>query len=188
MSSDQTDQAPKPARRSGRWVRVLLFVSLALNLLILGAVAGAVMGQRPDRAGGPPSASLVRDLGLGPYMLALQSDDRKAIRSAAGGERGTDLHAGRRAMRSAYEETIVVLRAETLDSERLLVLIQQQAEAADVGRQLGQRLLVERISRMSLSERHKVAERLETHLKRRGPRYKQHKSGKGEGQSYPPKD
>lgn len=162
--------SPPPPTSTGPrlWVRILLFVSLALNLLIVGAVAGVVLGARNESGNRVPPAALIRDLGLGPYMTALSKADRSALRSAAHPHQPR-LRGGRTEMRVAFEETIQVLRAEELDQSRLLELIQRQAEVADQGRRLGQELLVTRISGMALEERRALADRLEKRVKRRKP-------------------
>lgn len=165
--SESQNATPPPARPRA-WVRIVLFASLALNLLIIGAVAGVLLGAQkggPDRV--PPSA-LVRDLGLGPYMRALSKDDRTELRKSAHDHKPR-LSGGRKEMRAAFRETIEVLRADALDAERLRSLIQRQAEVADQGRQLGQDLLVARISAMSMAQRHMLADRLEKSMHRRGP-------------------
>ena len=59
-----SSSAPKKPMRWGRYV---LFGSLALNLLIVGMVAGALFGGHRDRDRNP----LLRDIGFGPFVQAL---------------------------------------------------------------------------------------------------------------------
>lgn len=157
--------SPPSPPRTRPWVRIVLFVSLALNLLVLGLVAGAFLGFRKDGADREPRAALVRDLGLGPYLQALSQEDRTEIRKSAHAQRPR-LKGGRAQMQATFRETITVLRAEALDAERLRRLIQRQAEVADQGRQLGQDLLVARISVMSVAQRQALADRLEASMRR----------------------
>ena len=68
---------PNPSPKSSRlWVRVLLVVSLALNLLVIGAVAGVIIKGGPFKHGGPPHMA---QGGVGPLTQALSKEDRRAI-------------------------------------------------------------------------------------------------------------
>ena len=61
-----TPAAGVAAARGGRGVRIALGISVALNLLVVGLVAGAVL-----RDGGPRER-MVRDLDFGPFTEALE--------------------------------------------------------------------------------------------------------------------
>lgn len=163
-----SQNSPIDTARAPVWMRVAFFVSLALNVLVVGAVAGALLAGDGPR-GHPPPASLVRDLGLGPYLRALGPEDRTALRKSASAQR-EDLRNSRREMRKAFEQTLRVLRAEVLDEAQLRSLIRTQADVAERGRALGQRLLVERIKAMTVAERRGLAERLEQTVRRGGRR------------------
>jgi len=64
--------------------RIVLILSLALNLLVVGLVAGALLHrhQLPDR---PPR---IADLGFGPYVRSLSREDREALGTAFKAEEG----------------------------------------------------------------------------------------------------
>ena len=78
--TDDLPQTPesRPAspveKRLKRW-RAAFYASLAVNLLVLGVVGGAILkGPPPRMQGGDP--------GLGAYAEALDEADRKALRQA----------------------------------------------------------------------------------------------------------
>ena len=59
-------------------MRVTLFASLAVNLLIVGVVLGAVVTR--DRDGGPADKMrAARDLAPPPFVFALEPQDRRAL-------------------------------------------------------------------------------------------------------------
>ncbi|MFD0978313.1 periplasmic heavy metal sensor [Tropicimonas aquimaris] len=153
-----TPATPQNAPRSRLWLRVLLFVSLALNLAVAGVVLGTVLqvrkveDARPDR--------ITRELGLGPFLFALDEENRKALRDASR-NRDKDLAAGRAEWRDALRESILLLRQEPFDRERFLHLVQRQAEIAARGRMIGQEELTLRLAAMSPEERNAFADRLE---------------------------
>ena len=62
-----------------RWSKLVLFISLAVNLLILGVVIGHLFLGPPDR----PHEMKARDLGFGPFVQALPEKDHTALRSNA---------------------------------------------------------------------------------------------------------
>jgi len=157
-----TDEKDMTAR-APRWMRVTLFASLALNLLIVGAVVGVLLGGGPRSS--PKGDVRMRDLGLGPYMRALERDDIAALRRGAEQQR-EQFRKSRTEMRAAFQETLAILRAEELDAPRLAELIQNQSGVAERGRALGMKLLLARIQQMSVVERRGLAQRLEESLKR----------------------
>lgn len=148
--------------RIGRLTRIVLILSLALNLAILGLVAGSFLraddGKRPGRF----------SLELGPVASALAPEDRRAILSALRDRR--DLRP-RRGRPEELDVILLVLRAETLDVAAL-----DQALAAPLRRiadvqQVVTGALSERIQEMSADERAAFADRLEeamTRTSRRG--------------------
>ena len=65
---------PVPPAASGKGLRIALGISVALNLLVVGLVAGALLRD------GDPRARMVRDLDFGPFTEALSPRDREALR------------------------------------------------------------------------------------------------------------
>ena len=152
---------PAPIRPLIRWV---LGLSLALNLLIIGAIAGAFLrhGGPPDRGGRFDAA------GYGaPYVQALSRADKRQMRKALKDLRGS--LPSRKDRRALYGEMLTVLRADDFDRDRVLALFETQRGIALSVQSAAQDAWLAHISAMSLQERRAFADRLEEVL-RRGPR------------------
>lgn len=154
-------------RRMGRGLRLLLVVSLGLNLLVLGVVGGAVFGEWRE-----PHRPIVRDLGFGPYAEALTHADRVALIRAFAKETG-GFRAERQAARQTFGDLLGVLRTDPFDAGRMKVLMTQQEQRMSQRLALGQKLLIGRIEAMTPDERHAFADRLQEALAHR-PRDRHH--------------
>lgn len=120
--ADPTDAPHKGGRtRAGR---IVLVLSLGLNLLVAGAVIGALLSggprARPDRD--------VRALGLGPFERALTRADLRAIRGHLRDDRDT-LRAGARDLRGSVGEAAAALRADPFEPERLRAALERNRQA-----------------------------------------------------------
>lgn len=147
------------------WLKVVLAVSLGLNLLIAGAVVGAKMsGFRSDR---------VDDKGerlgfsVGPYGRALTKEDRREMRKAFV-KRAPELRQDRRAMRGFGQDLVAALRQQPFDGDAITTILTKQLELAGDMQAVGKDVLAERISAMTPEARLAFADRLEMMLKR-GP-------------------
>lgn len=163
MSDDDktvTPQAGAAKAPFGRGLRVLLFVSLAANLVIVGLVAGAVLGK--DQGG---SKRLPRDADfMGAFTRALPEEDRRAI--------GRDIRQHHRqsgitrdAARAEFEAMLTLLRATPFDAERLKARLTRQAETTFDRRSVAQDFWIARVSAMSPAERLDYADQIEAQLK-----------------------
>ncbi|MBT0958781.1 periplasmic heavy metal sensor [Alphaproteobacteria bacterium KMM 3653] len=157
-----TDPKPQSAPSSGRWMRVLLFASLAVNLAVAGLVAGAVLrqGGGPERDRAPQDASFGRDLGLGPYGRALSKNDKDHLRSVAK-EKSAMFRENRKAIRAAVEETVATLREPEFDRARVEAAFANQRRLVGEAQREGHGLLIERLSALSHADRMTFADRLE---------------------------
>lgn len=155
--------APEGRRGLGRGLRLLLVLSLGLNLLILGVIGGAVLGEWRNH-----ERPIVRDLGFGPYGEALSHADRIALMRDFARETG-GFGVERKVAREVFGELLSVLRAEPLDRQALQHLMMRQERHMAERLALGQKLLVRRIEAMSPQERQAFANRLQEALAR-GPR------------------
>ncbi len=152
-----TDQTP-PA---GRWQRRLLVASLALNLLIVGAVVGlAVSG---GSKGGPQRF----DLTAGPVTRAMEPERRDRVRDAL---RDSDVFrpANRAEMRADTQALLTTLRAATFDEDAFRAALTRQRARLQAGQEAVLNAVTREISEMSVEERTEFADRLEQQL-RRGP-------------------
>ncbi|MDX5383634.1 MAG: periplasmic heavy metal sensor [Rhodobacterales bacterium] len=152
---------PKPAP-SGGWIKVVLFVSLALNLAVAGLAIGAALrhddlrdrvGARADHLGGP-------------YTGALSREDRRAIwrEMRAMQAEGRPMRGD---IRADFDAVVQALRAEPYDPSAVRDIVERQFQAGLERQKIGQDLLLQRIAGMDAAARAAFADRLEERLERR---------------------
>ena len=163
MTQKTPNPAPKPMRRTPIWLRVVLLVSLALNLLVVGVVAGHFL--RDDPKGRVPRVDRMQ----APMTFALSHEDRRAIGKALRQEY-RDNRPSREEVVAEYQGVIAALRADPFQPELVEDAFRRQRAAASSRVEIGQKLLMDRLTAMSADERHAFADRLEEGL-RRGPRH-----------------
>ncbi len=152
--------ATPPKTRAPLWMRAVLVLSLALNLLVAGVVAGGLTGRL--RHPPPP----LGEVSLGAFTPALTPDDRKAIRDSAARE-GLSMREAMRTARAEQAAIIAALRAEPWDREAIVGLMAQIQSRASARLGLGGRLVLERLDAMSPGERKGLADRMEAAAERR---------------------
>jgi uncharacterized membrane protein len=158
--SDAASKTPKMRRG----VRILLFASLALNLLVVGLVFGAFVSHRYEDRRGPPRMEQVG----GPLAAALSRQDRRKVgremRRIYRAERASqdDIGAG-------FSEVITALTMVPYDSVAARMAVERQVHTITRRVDLGVDILLKRFDEMSDSERAAYTERLKEVLKR-GPR------------------
>lgn len=150
---------PKPPFR---WGRVVLFVSLALNLAVAGVVGGAVLG----RFGHDRNDLAARDIGFGLFTEALTPQDRKALRGAYAQAR-PDMRAERQKMRNDLRTILSALRAEPFDVTVLQTALDTGSARIEARQAQGQVVVLDYLQKMSQPDRAALADRLEDSLKRR---------------------
>lgn len=148
---------PETRRRVPRWLLVALFVSLALNLVIIGSVAGAVWRFRKP----PVWAGAVTPNLLG-YASSLPAARRKALWDATAEERRL-ARPFRREVRVAREETINALIAEPFEKQRFFDAQARQAETEHRAREAVRSLYA------------KLADVLTPEERRAFPRWREHR-------------
>lgn len=159
-----TDLPPTPSsgRRSPRWVKIALAVSLALNLAVAGIVAGIAL--RGDE--GRPRPMAVRDLSFGPFTDALTRDQRRAmLRSFA--EDGPGLRETRAQMRSDFNAVLDSLRATPFDPAAFRTAMDGQSARIAARAEAGRNAFVSLVLEMSDADRAAFVARLEDSVKRR---------------------
>jgi uncharacterized membrane protein len=135
------------SRRTPRWMLAALFVSLALNLLVVGSLAGAVWRHR----GPPPMASVVIPNLYG-YASTLVLERRKQLEQLTRDERN-HIRPFRREVRAAREEAIKALVAQPFDRDRFVAAQARQAEAENRARSAVQDLYVKIADSLTPDER-----------------------------------
>lgn len=174
------EQNPSTAPGKGvHWSRIVLVLSLALNVAILGIVGGAVLRWNAgmDRA----RTLQARDFGFGPFVGALENEDRRALGREFARSAG-DPRAARAKVGAMFGAMITALKSDDFDAAGFETLLSEQQREFARGQQIGARLVAQQIAEMSAQERQAYAERLEEML--RNPPHRPHEQGaRGPGNS-----
>lgn len=143
-------------KKPSRFWRIVLAVSLALNLGLIGfGVGGALSGRAGD---GPPARY---SIALGPIGQALSREDRRAIARELGGKIGK-----RTARNAQLREMVDLLRAEPFDPDALRTVLQNQTHNTLEVANAAQDAFVARIASMTIAERTLIADRIMSRRKR----------------------
>jgi len=153
-----TENSTPVATRSPAWMRILLGVSLAMNLLVVGLAVGAAIRFGGLDHDARPTRSLT-----GALYRELPGDDRKALFRQARSEAG---HHKKRHGEDAAEVD-AILRAETFDPGALDAVISRQADAREAWQLAVRAAWLERVGAMTLDERVAYADRLIEATKKR---------------------
>lgn len=147
--------------KNGRAVRIVLVVSLALNLAVAGLVVGSFASGR--MGDGPPRSF---DLGIGSMARALAPEDRRQIGAALRRARPM----GDFNPRGQIELMIAALRAEPFDADALRAVMGDQALRASQVQSAAQAVVIDHISTMTVADRTAYADRLVAEFSRERPR------------------
>lgn len=150
------------AAKWGGWRKWLLVGSLGLNLMVLGLVAGAMLGGGPD---GRPSRL---DLTVGPLTRAMAEEDRAGVREQLRAQGAFD-HRDRVAMRADMRMMLDLVRAETFDAEAFRDVVLRQRMRLANGQDRVLAVVASQIESMSREDRAAFADRLEDQLRRDSP-------------------
>ncbi len=164
--TEENRVAPTPdvSPKSGvpTWIKLLLGVSLALNLAIAGTVVGfAVRGGKDGSFGRPP----VRELSFGPFSDALTRDQRRQLLRGFM-EKGPRGHEIGDQIRQEYFGIVSALKQVPFDPAQLNEAVAAQSQKMTERLDLGRQALVDLISGMSPDERAAFIDRLEHALSR----------------------
>jgi len=153
--------------RPNRLWRIVLVLSLALNLAVVGMVVGtAVSGRLGD---GPPRSF---DLGLGPVSRALAPQERREI----GRNLRRDGGMQNSGLRDRVNGIVAALKADPYDPEVLQALMDAQAASMMDIQARAQAATLDQISAMTPERRQAFADQLAEELSRIKPR-RTHRSG-----------
>jgi uncharacterized membrane protein len=156
---------PTPATKPvSRLTRIVLVISLGLNLAIIGTIGGFAVSHAMH--GGLRGA---RELGFGPFSAALSPADRKAMFDSFRSQ-NTNFLAQRQAMRADFDTLLSALKATPYDSTAVEAVMTRQKARTDARLALGQKLLMERIAAMSPADRAAFADRLQAGIAQRNHR------------------
>lgn len=146
--------------KAGRGLKVALALSLGVNLMIVGIVAGLVL-SRSDQGDVPA----LRTLGLGPFALALERDGRSDVRARLA-ETAAPLRADRREVGLSLRAMQAALRADPFDRAAAEAALERSRQAAAAVQARGHTALLDHIETVPLTRRIEMAERLERVVRR----------------------
>ncbi|WP_432447854.1 periplasmic heavy metal sensor [Aliiroseovarius marinus] len=168
MSETSNKTGPQgPAKPRRKWPKVLLAVSLTLNLLVIGLVVGAKAGGHHGRSFDPrgPERDVIGRLGFAPLAGAFTPRDRRAIGKEMKARSGSYRDHGK-LLEQEFSAMLEELRADPFDADRFALLMQSQADRMHSRAQTLRGLVIDRISLMSLAERRDFADRIARKVKR----------------------
>lgn len=146
------------------WLKVVFGLSLALNLLVLGAVGGAVVRHGGwDGRHHPPRA----DIAGGPLTRALTQEDKRAVSREMRRAYRAEGRSGRGAYRAAMQQLVADLRAEPFDPDPVKAQMAQMREMLGQRMAIGQQILLEHLVQMDPDARQAFSARLEKAMARR---------------------
>jgi uncharacterized membrane protein len=157
--------------RAPRWMRITLIVSLAINLLIVGAMVGKKLTHKHRRPSFGSSRSL--DLGIYSFSRSLPAERRTVIRKALRPERA-NLKPLRKQLKDARLEAADVLGAEPFDLEALKAVVEKITKAQANYRGAGAAMFLKTVTELTPEERLALSKR----WKRIGRRHKRKKGEK----------
>lgn len=163
-----TETAP-PKRRVPLWVKVLLGVSLAANLAVVGLVAGTATRVK-NAPGGPGAVNHVV-----PYVAALERDARRALFREMRQKSQSGAVPTRRMRKVAYQDMIALLQNETWDPVAAQAILERQRGETMTTNSALQATWLDAVGALSSEERTAYALRLQEFMDRRGARKKRDK-------------
>lgn len=156
-----TDAEQTAKRRTPMWIKVLLGLSLALNLAVIGLGVGIVA-----RLKDAPRVAGIVNFGV-PYIMALPREDRREIREALRAEEKAGNIPERRARRAQFKAMLALLEAPDWDADAAAEVLQEQGAETKIVQSAAQSAWLAKVSEFSNEERALYAEQLRTFLERR---------------------
>ncbi len=137
-----------------RWKGVVLFVSLAINLLLVGLIVGALLAGSHGR-----DRTALRGLGYAPFVRALPGEDKAALREALARDADSFRH-NRAELQVQFESLLAALRKDPFDAGEVERLFAEQRGRIVERQRLAQDYLLERIAAMAPEARAAYADSL----------------------------
>ena len=142
----------------------VLIGSVALNLLIVGIFAGAMLSPDGPRKRDGDEQRAVRGVLGEPFFRALPVKERRALARDVLGNRER-FRESREALRSRVEGFLNALRAENFDRAEVERLLGEQRRTALERQSMGEQLLLDRLEAMTPAERAAYADTFAEQLK-----------------------
>ena len=153
-------------RQAPGWMKLLLILSLSLNVAIAGLIGGNAV--RHWQQGGA-SGKWQNEPGLDrrqTRLLRMVPDARHEEARAILLARQDDYEAARETMRAAQRALLEAIRQEPLNSERLAAALAERRQASGRMWGIGYEQMAEIVHRLDAAERAELAKRLERRTRR----------------------
>ncbi len=161
-SGAQPQDAAQPQRR--RWLWAVATVSLALNLVVVGFIAGQMLRRGGFERHGPHGYDHLRRIVLEDVADA----DRKRVEAILD-RRRADIRANRRARRAAFRRVGEAMRADPVDDGELRTAFDALLEVDNTARRTMANTATELAPYLSQRLRARIVRRLRRGMRRRGP-------------------
>ena len=151
---------------SHRMLKICLVVSLAANLLVLGAVGGffgsgrhkdvrldSVSTRHEARARGPMTS-------LGPLVWAMERNDRRDLGRMIQKAQGRDRHMDRELRAQVTAALADLLRSEPFERAAVLAVLDNEATMIDERRVIVREALLNKLASMTPKAREQLAQAL----------------------------
>lgn len=166
--NEDTGSAPATDRQkpagAGPWTRTILIGSLVLNLVLLGAIAGAGLNHRMA-----PEGRMASDGGLGLLYDALPRDDQRALRRSVLAEL-RDRGPIRGEMVADTRALLAALRSDPFDRAAAAAALDRQRARASGFIEAGTARMLDHVASLPPEARQAYADRLEETIRRRAAR------------------
>lgn len=156
-----SEQSPPKSRR---WLLPALVISAAVNLLVVGVIAGAFLSPDGPRRGDGDDQRAMRGVLGEPFFRALPPEQRRGLARDVIGNR-EQFRESREALRTRVEGFLNTLRAENFDRSEVERQLGEQRQTALQRQELGEKLLLDRLEAMTQAERAAYADALADLLK-----------------------
>lgn len=138
------DSVPSEQAKRARWLRNGLIASLAINFLVLGALAGHFLAKPPK--GASPETTLAG------FSKTLPADRQQVLNSAVEADRQS-VKQLRQDIRRARREASLALAAEPFDAAKLKAALDKIGELDGRLKSTGTSIFVEAAGKMTPEER-----------------------------------
>lgn len=158
------ETVPSSTRKVPLWLKIVLGVSLAVNLAVIGLAAGIA-----TRFGDPERRPAMTNYAI-PYVLALPREDRREIGDAI----RKDVRAGRLPQRQSrhahYRAMVALLETDPFDAGAAQVILTEQGQQTAAIQTAAQAAWLNKVAGYSFEERKAYAARLTERLTKRPDR------------------
>lgn len=140
-----------------RWLKILLGLSLAVNIAILGTIAGFFL------RGGPPRDGPLAMGYAAPYVIALPRETRRVVLDTIRSDASLPSRGARKAR---YDEMLAALGADPFDRDRVQQILERQGDENTRVQEASRDAWLSAVADMDAAEREAYVSRIEDILRK----------------------